>query len=146
MNSPANIQEPPAFIAKAPNSRVGLTDEAVPGADAFITPPKRRSSRLSKAPPGHARTKSGRSSISVKSTSNNGGSVDLPKPTVRVPAWYDPDNESAGTGLGNTEYFNTSPGTSVFDGLNAGGLSPRPKSKLQLKTWDDSLEIGRAIT
>lgn len=146
MNSPANVQEPSAFIAKAPNSRIGLTDETVPGADAFIPPPKRQGSRLSKAPPGHARNKSGRSSISAKSVrSNHGGSVDLPKPTDKAPAWYDPDNESVGTGLRDTEYTNSSPATPVFDGLNAGGLSPRPKSKSQLGSWDSSQEIGRAI-
>lgn len=149
INSPAAIAEPPNFVARAPNSRVGLTDEAVPGAEAFISPPKRQSSRLSKAPPGHVRTKSRRSSISTKSVrSYNGGPLRDSKSKETIPNWYDQDNNSLGTGLRDTYLTNSSPGTSTFDfdGFSAaGGLSPRPKSKSQLKEWDDSQIIGRAI-
>jgi len=57
--------------AKAPNARVGLTDESVPGDDPFIASPKRQPSRLSKLPPGyppsqrrtHVRARSSRSSF-----------------------------------------------------------------------------------
>jgi hypothetical protein len=149
INSPANITEPPSFVARAPNSRVGLTDEAVPGADAFIPPPKRQNSRLSKAPPGHARTKSRRSSISAKSIrSYNGGPHGDSKSKETTPHWYDQDNDSAGTALRDTDAGNSSPGTSNFDfdGFSTGGgLSPRPKSKSNLTQWEDGQNIGRAI-
>ncbi|KAM0279492.1 hypothetical protein ACHAQH_004553 [Verticillium albo-atrum] len=65
-------------LARAPNSRPGLTDEAVQGDDAFIPCPKRQTSRLSKYPPNssatsprgtHGRTQSSRSSFSVGSSS-----------------------------------------------------------------------------
>ncbi|KAI9674700.1 MAG: hypothetical protein M1817_001603 [Caeruleum heppii] len=47
-------------IARAPNSRAGLTDSTVPGADPFVIIPRRPSSKLQKPAP--ARTKSARSS------------------------------------------------------------------------------------
>ncbi|EGS17985.1 uncharacterized protein CTHT_0059980 [Thermochaetoides thermophila DSM 1495] len=65
-----NLPDTP-ILAKAPNARIGLTDESVPGDDPYIPPPKRQPSRLSKAPPpsyqprrngGHARARSSRSS------------------------------------------------------------------------------------
>jgi hypothetical protein len=58
--------------AVAPNARAGLTDEAVPGENAFLPSPKRHPSRLSKFPPNmssprgnhsHMRTRSSRSSM-----------------------------------------------------------------------------------
>lgn len=55
--------------ARAPNAREGLTDEAIPGDEPFVSSPKRRGSRLSKGTryPNHAhsRTKSNRSSSSL---------------------------------------------------------------------------------
>jgi hypothetical protein len=144
LNSPGSLPEPPSLVARMPNSRVGLTDEAIPGDDAFIPPIKRQSSRLSKAPPGHARTKSRRSSISTKSIrSYNGALTGDSRSKERIPTWCDPDNDSVGTALRDTAH--SSPGTSIFDGLNAGGLSPRPKSKSQLRSWDNNQDIGRAI-
>lgn len=64
-------QSPPmAVLAKAPNSRSGLTDEAVPGDDPFLPSPKRMPSKISKLPPSspttNHRTRGSRSS-SVKS-------------------------------------------------------------------------------
>ncbi|EGY18446.1 hypothetical protein VD0002_g3311 [Verticillium dahliae] len=65
-------------LARAPNSRPGLTDEAVQGAEAFIPSPKRQTSRLSKYPPSssatsprghHGRTQSSRSSFSFGGSS-----------------------------------------------------------------------------
>lgn len=64
-------------LARAPNSRPGLTDECVQGDEAFLPSPKRRPSRISKYPPnssmystrGHVRALSTRSSFSF------GGSV-----------------------------------------------------------------------
>ncbi|KAI9782950.1 MAG: hypothetical protein M1839_004425 [Geoglossum umbratile] len=49
--------------AKAPNARMGLTDEIVPGEEPFIPLPKRSTSRGLHRPK-HMRTKSARSSIS----------------------------------------------------------------------------------
>lgn len=52
-------------LARAPNSRPGLTDETVQGDDAFISPLKRQPSRLAKLPPSasrHGRTRGSRSS------------------------------------------------------------------------------------
>ncbi|KAM0437600.1 hypothetical protein ACHAPT_001964 [Fusarium lateritium] len=53
------------ILARAPNSRPGLTDEAVQGDDAFVSPLKRQHSRLAKLPPStcrHSRARSSRSS------------------------------------------------------------------------------------
>ncbi|KAK8042062.1 hypothetical protein PG993_006585 [Apiospora rasikravindrae] len=56
------------ILAKAPNARSGLTDQAIPGDDPFLPGPKRQPSRLHKlpsAPPptsGNMRTRSSRSS------------------------------------------------------------------------------------
>ena len=153
------IQHPPAamipqpdFVARAPNSRVGLTDEAVPGAVPFIPVPKRQSSRLSKAPPGHERTKSRKSSMSARSTRSftTGPILEMPAPASY--SWNDTDIDLTSGSRGDADH--SSPGTSIFDGLSmpAGGLSPRPKSKSQLRPWDveyawdkETGGIGRAI-
>ncbi|KAF4968790.1 hypothetical protein FZEAL_10338 [Fusarium zealandicum] len=61
-----SIDVPPTpVLARAPNSRPGLTDDTVQGDDAFIPPLKRQPSRLAKPPPSasrHSRTRSSRSS------------------------------------------------------------------------------------
>ncbi|KAI9811928.1 MAG: hypothetical protein M1832_000670 [Thelocarpon impressellum] len=49
-------------IARAPNSRSGLTDSTIPGADPFVTPLRRHSSRLQKAPPARLRSSHSRHS------------------------------------------------------------------------------------
>ncbi|KAI9795678.1 MAG: hypothetical protein M1835_005354 [Candelina submexicana] len=49
-------------VAHAPNSRSGLTDDAIPGADPFVTPPRRHSGKLQKSPH-HSRNNIGRSSV-----------------------------------------------------------------------------------
>lgn len=134
------VPDTPAFLAKAPNSRVGLTDETVPGADPFIPPIKRQSSRLSKAPPGHNRSKSRRSSMSAKSVWSYNGGIG-PNPSDKMPIWFDPDDHAIGRALSRTDRtMSNSPATSIFDDV-VGGLSPRPKS--QARPWDK--EIGRAI-
>jgi hypothetical protein len=152
LNSPAMFMDlAPDFLARAPNSRVGLTDEAIPGAEPYLPPVKRQSSRLSKAHPGHGRSKSRRSSMSAKSMwSYTGGPILEQSPMMEsMPTWFDPDNESVGTALRNDT--NSSPEASIFDGLVAGGLSPRPMSKAQLRPWnqnqmwDKETSIGRAI-
>ncbi|KAH6678242.1 hypothetical protein B0J14DRAFT_460153, partial [Halenospora varia] len=145
--SPSSIAQSPSF--RAPNSRVGLTDETIPGAAPFIPPPKRQNSRLSKTPPGHARTRSRRSSASNKSMWSHHGnsSVDLdwkPSPrSARHPTWYDPEDNNVGRELRDMDQTSSSPGTSIFDGLAAGGLSPRPAS--HSRPWGQDKEIGRAI-
>lgn len=133
----------PSFLVKAPNSRIGLTDETIPGADPFVGTVKRQSSRLSKPPPGHIRTKSRRSSTSTKSVGSykwqnrdrissdsrgNGSNF----------SWFDPEDESVVSQL-KTDRTSSSNGASVFDGLAMGGLSPRPQPK------HDEMYIGRAI-
>ncbi|KAK7744189.1 hypothetical protein SLS53_003710 [Cytospora paraplurivora] len=62
------------ILARAPNAREGLTDDAVPGDDPFVQSPKRHTSRLSKVPPSiqsprqaHTRSKSARSNFSLHS-------------------------------------------------------------------------------
>lgn len=62
------------ILARAPNAREGLTDDTIPGDDPFVQNPRRQTSRLSKMPPTvqqprqtHARTKSARSSFSLRS-------------------------------------------------------------------------------
>lgn len=62
------------------------------------------------------------------------------KTNEKMPVWFDPDDNVIGKQLSRTD--NSSPGTSIFDGVSAGGLSPRPKS--QLRPWERDM-IGRAI-
>lgn len=52
---------PPPMVAREPNSRSGLTDGAIPGADPFIPPIRRQSTRLAK----HGRNQSRKSSFSA---------------------------------------------------------------------------------
>lgn len=149
---PSPFPDSPSYIATAPNARAGLTDETVPGADPFITPPKRHNSRLSKLPPGHSRTRSGRSSFSAKSMLGSPGhnrvSSDL-KATERSPTWYDSYDDpggSQGAYLKEIEAGIDSPRMSMFDDLNSGGLSPRPKSVARtMMRWERTDDIGRAI-
>jgi hypothetical protein len=139
------VPNTPSFLVRAPNARTGLTDEAIPGADPFITPVKRQSSRLSKMPRGHGRSKSRRSSISAKSImSYHGGRESSGK--ERIGMWYDPDEEGVQKDGRKSRRTNSSPNTSVFDEGHAsesGGLSPRPKSHSKPETRDR--DIGRAM-
>ena len=133
----------PAFLAKAPNSRVGLTDETIPGADPFIPPVKRQSSRLSKPPPGHVRSKSRRSSTSAKSVWSYNGGIGPNSVSDKLPMWFDPDDHAVGKALGHMERSTSnSPATSIFESV-VGGLSPRPKSRA--RPWEGDMGIGRAI-
>jgi len=145
--NPASIvPDTPSFLAKAPNARAGLTDETVPGAVPFIPPIKRQSSRLSKAPRGHARSKSRRSSLSAKSMwSYKEPSMEM-KRKETTPTWFDPeDDHNTGRELRDIDTSNESPGTSIFDGLSAGGLSPRPKSRSRLREAEKENEHGRTL-
>ncbi|KAH0541324.1 hypothetical protein GP486_008716 [Trichoglossum hirsutum] len=60
---PAEKQLATVTTTKAPNARMGLTDEVVPGAEPFVPLPKRSTSRGLHRPK-HMRSKSARSSIS----------------------------------------------------------------------------------
>ncbi|KAK0128836.1 hypothetical protein ONS95_000785 [Cadophora gregata] len=149
--SPSSIRTVSAHItdhqvqAQAPNARAGLTDEVVPGADPFIPQPKRQNSRLSKLPPGHARSKSRRSSMSAKSLwSPDRTSNDLKYQEQPPSTWYAVDD--AATSPFRTELSTSSPGTSVFGEAFTGGLSPRPERRT--RPWEQEVsrdDIGRAI-
>ncbi|ELR09788.1 hypothetical protein VC83_01147 [Pseudogymnoascus destructans] len=52
---------PPPMVARAPNSRSGLTDGAILGADPFVPPVRRQSTRLAK----HVRNQSRKGSFSA---------------------------------------------------------------------------------
>jgi hypothetical protein len=135
----------PSFLAKAPNARMGLTDETIPGADPFVGTIKRQSSRLSKPPPGHTRSKSRRSSMSAKSVGsfkwqNRERVSSDSKAEGSNFSWFDPEDESV-VGQLRTDRTSSSNRTSVFDGLAMGGLSPRP----QPRPDGAEIYIGRAI-
>ncbi|KAH7383605.1 hypothetical protein BKA64DRAFT_682692 [Cadophora sp. MPI-SDFR-AT-0126] len=150
--SPSSIRTISAHItdhqvqAQAPNARAGLTDEVVPGADPFIAQPKRQNSRLSKLPPGHARSKSRRSSMSGKSLwSPDRTSNDLKYQEQAPSTWYAVDDPAASSHF-RTEISSNSPGTSVFGEPVTGGLSPRPERRT--RPWEQEVskdDIGRAI-
>ncbi|KAG5998528.1 hypothetical protein E4U43_002395 [Claviceps pusilla] len=123
-------------LARAPNSRPGLTDEAVQGEDAFIPPQKRHTARLSKlpAPPRHCRSKSTRATMSSRSP------------------WYGQavDHQLLPRRSADTFFFATRPASEAMDSpfstprrgslveeISFGGLSPRPIVPQS--------EIGRAI-
>ncbi|KAI0379829.1 hypothetical protein F5Y04DRAFT_289845 [Hypomontagnella monticulosa] len=125
-------QPPVAVLARAPNARSGLTDEAVPGDDPFLPSPKRHPSRLHKLPPGspgaaHGRTKGSRSS-SMRSFSEA--------------AWRDAQLEISSSPRGSSDantrshhriYSNSSipppPRLSFGDNEQLTGLSPPPSRR-----------------
>ncbi|KAH8808225.1 hypothetical protein F5884DRAFT_752768 [Xylogone sp. PMI_703] len=136
-------------IVRAPNARAGLTDEAIPGEDPFITPAKRKSNRLSKAP-GHGRSRSSRSSLSTKSIWNYQSERHYTT-RDRMTSWYDPNDDSPCNDAGYSRQLSSSPTDSTHDRATTplGGLSPRPASHFRhaaqssLESADD---IGRAIS
>lgn len=127
------IQSPPptrsrqaSLVATAPNARIGLTTDTVPGAEPFV-PVNRESRRLSKGR-NHARSKSMRSSASAKSMrSLNGDSVtafDFTMNHETAMPWLPYENrniEDLSTIGGST------PSTSIYAGTSDVGYSPRPK-------------------
>ncbi|KAA8566915.1 hypothetical protein EYC84_010012 [Monilinia fructicola] len=146
------VPDSPTFLAQAPNARVGLTDEVMPGAEPFIKPAERYRARLSKSG-GHARTKSRRSSLSGRSMrsfrSGNGGESKELKANDRVATWYDSDEHFRAH-----KDYNDSPATS-FQGMNPGSetpsqvtaLSPRPPPRAAYPSfWNNDREIGIAIS
>jgi hypothetical protein len=135
----------------APNARVGLTDESVPGDEPYLPGPKRQASRLSKMPRRgshqHMRTRSSRSSLrsfgDYPFHSYYGGSDLELSPRASheqhpPPPFYGSSPQSER--YGHSRVYSTSsipPRTSFGDDVVAGGLSPRPL----LRDHD----IGRAI-
>ncbi|KXH26880.1 hypothetical protein CNYM01_09139, partial [Colletotrichum nymphaeae SA-01] len=119
-------------LARAPNARVGLTDDAVEGDLAFLPSPKRQNSRLSKlTSPRHGRHRSSRSSASVGSLREHwyGYHTDTemsPRPSVdpysRMPSSAHSD------GRHQRVYSSPSnpPRLSLDEEYHMGGLSPRP--------------------
>ncbi|KAI1105188.1 hypothetical protein F4804DRAFT_351099 [Jackrogersella minutella] len=138
-------QQPPgAVLARAPNARSGLTDEAVPGDDPFLPSPKRHPSRLHKLPPSspslHGRAKGSRSSSlrSYAEAAWRDGQAEAlsSSPSPRVSA------DAARRGH-NRLYSNSSipppPRLSFGDNEQLTGLSPPPSRR------NDSSTIGLAV-
>ena len=122
--------------ARAPNSRAGLTDESVPGDPSYLASPKRHPSRLSKLPPtsprSHNRTRSSRSSASMRSFIYASSDMEV----QFSPRGSSDFNTSS---YNNSRIYSTSsvpPRLSFGDDGIISGLSPRPLFR------DD---IGRAI-
>lgn len=115
--------------ARAPNAREGLTDETIPGDEPYLPGPRRRASRLSKAPRtprlAHTRNKSSRSSLSLRSPGEGFFGGD-----------YDSDHEIYPTHSRISS--DIPPRLSLSNDWPAGGgLSPRPLVRAE--------DIGRAI-
>ncbi|KAK1992928.1 hypothetical protein LX36DRAFT_587465 [Colletotrichum falcatum] len=124
----------PSVLARAPNARVGLTDDTIEGDLAFIPSPKRRNSRLSKLPPlspRHRRHRSSRSSVSIGSLRDHwyGYHIDVElssrasaDPYTRMPSSAHSD--------GKHRHVYSSPSNpprlSLDEEPRLGGLSPRP--------------------
>lgn len=135
---------PAQVLARAPNSRPGLTDETVQGDDAYIPPLRRQQSRLAKLPPSasssprHGRTRSSRS-MSVASHQWYGQFSDFQFSTPRQSSEYLPRaNRSLDLRRQSRKHSHSHPPRMSFDDeVFLGGLSPRPLIRKS--------EIGRAI-
>lgn len=144
---PGFARGPCPVQARAPNSRSGLTDETVPGADPFISSPRRQTSRLSKVPPltsprsAHTRTRSSRSSTSMRSTADSFGYAGSEMELQLSPRGS--QDQTFGSSRGHSRIYSSSSIPPQVprgnDGL-VGALSPRP-------TFCESggSDIGRAI-
>ncbi|TQN73689.1 hypothetical protein CSHISOI_01714 [Colletotrichum shisoi] len=121
-------------LARAPNARVGLTDDTIEGDLAFLPSPKRRNSRLSKLPPlspRHGRHRSSRSSASVGTLRDHwyGYHTDMELSPRASTDHYDHMPSSAHSdGKHQHVYMSSSnpPRLSLDDEFYLGGLSPRP--------------------
>ncbi|KAG6019863.1 hypothetical protein E4U19_006854 [Claviceps sp. Clav32 group G5] len=123
---------PVAVLARAPNSRPGLTDEAVQGEDAFIAQPRRQTARLPKsACPSrqwHERSNSAQTPTSPRTVD----SALLPRRSAET-LFLDTN-----LGSGDVDSWFTAPRWGSWDEeVSLGGLSPRPVVHRS--------EIGRAI-
>ncbi|GKT40081.1 uncharacterized protein ColSpa_00262 [Colletotrichum spaethianum] len=132
MDKSIDIPQTPV-LARAPNARVGLTDDTVEGDVAFLPSPKRQTLRLSKLPPlspRHGRHRSSRSSASAGSLRNHwyGYHTDLelsPRtstdPYARMPSSAHSDGRHQ-----HIYSSSTAPRLSLDEEFHLGGLSPRP--------------------
>ncbi|OHF01054.1 hypothetical protein CORC01_03621 [Colletotrichum orchidophilum] len=119
-------------LARAPNARVGLTDDTVEGDLAFLPSPKRQNSRLSKLPsPRRGRHRSSRSSASVGSLREHwyGYHTDTelsPRPSVDT--YFRMPSSAHSDGKHQRVYSSPShpPRLSLDEEYRMGGLSPRP--------------------
>jgi hypothetical protein len=122
------VPYPPPVVARAPNARSGLTDEAIPGAAPFVVPARRHSRRLSKAPSaGHMRNKSRRSSVSVASVRE--------RPSTSNGQWTEPEDwdvQRKRSNSGSRAAKSAVGRTSMGDDVRPGGLSPRPVTAANL--------------
>ncbi|CAM1507154.1 Fc.00g067950.m01.CDS01 [Cosmosporella sp. VM-42] len=132
---------PAQVLARAPNSRPGLTDDTVQGDDAFIPPLKRQPSRLAKLPPTSPRHNRNRSSRSSTISHYWHGHFPDFQFTPRQSSEYLP---RAGRSLDirrhnrlHSHSFSNPPRLSFDEEVFLGGLSPRPLIRKS--------EIGRAI-
>ncbi|KAJ2901356.1 hypothetical protein MKZ38_001910 [Zalerion maritima] len=150
-NQSIDVPQTPV-LAKAPNARPGLCDEALPGADPFVAPLRRQPSRLAKMPPTpgsrHIRSRSSRSS--VRSFGYAIGGSTPPDSNREWLSGYHTDGGVGSTPRTSADHFNSSPYTqyriyssnsipprlSLGDEM-LGGLSPPP---VVLRN-----DIGRAI-
>ncbi|KAH8881282.1 hypothetical protein GQ53DRAFT_788219 [Thozetella sp. PMI_491] len=133
--------------ARAPNAVAGLTDESVPGADPFVSTPRRHPSRLSKAPPSvtspraaHTRTRSSRSSMRSFGDYGSYGGYGGYSGSSDVEFSPRGSQDHIRPHHGHSRVYSTSelpPRLSLGDDGLVGGLSPRP-------LFPDE-EIGRAI-
>lgn len=128
-------------LARAPNSKPGLTDDTVQGDDAFIPQSKRQPSRLSKHPPvswRHGRARSTRS-LSRGSAHEQwfGDDQDTTPPRRSTETFK--RSRSLHQARYNGVYSSAAkpPRASFDDDMFLGGLSPRPPVHKS--------EIGRAI-
>ncbi|KAI0485306.1 hypothetical protein GGR56DRAFT_669784 [Xylariaceae sp. FL0804] len=130
-----------AVLAVAPNARSGLTDDAVPGDDPFVSPLKRTPSRLHKPPPTTPltpqRTRGSRSG-SARSSSEAWRAGPEVVPALRTPVSASAST-SAGAGGYPRLYLSTDAPPQVFAGDDElfTGLSPPPSRRREI--------IGQAI-
>ncbi|CAF3481190.1 hypothetical protein SNK03_001362 [Fusarium graminearum] len=131
-------------LARAPNSRPGLTDEAVQGEDAFISPMKRQPSRLAKLPPSsrHSRTRSSRSSTMSAVSPHDPWHGHYPDAFIgtRSSSEYLPRAHQSldiRRQQPRTHFMSSTNRLSFDEEVYLGGLSPRPLVRQS--------EIGRAI-
>ncbi|KAE9570246.1 hypothetical protein CGCF415_v015656 [Colletotrichum fructicola] len=123
-------------LARAPNARVGLTDDTIEGDAAFLPSPKRQNSRLSKLPPlsprnGHGRHRSSRSSASVGSLRDHwfGYQTDVElSPRGSIDHYAHMPSSAHSDGRHQRIYSDSSipPRLSLDEEVRMGGLSPRP--------------------
>ncbi|PHH85661.1 hypothetical protein CDD83_110 [Cordyceps sp. RAO-2017] len=142
-----SVDVPPTpVLARAPNARPGLTDEAIQGEDAFIAQARRHPCRLAKPPPPrvprHNRSKSSRATMSGATGTRDlwyGQHFDYQRLPRRSADQILPMSAAFGADFSDVPSTRSTPVRATFDDDVAfpGGLSPRPLVRKS--------EIGRAI-